>query len=162
MSFLSFSLVLDIQIKTINILSSRFPTSLCFTILLFSFFIFFSFHSLKHWRTVNIHVNIPCKLLSPPVLVDSTRFSLYAIMEVSRKPKHTHFKYQFQNIHFSCAVIPRSNFDAVAGDENYLISRFFNFSSLFFGVQVKVLALQKSTLAFVWLGKFLYIAIFCW
>jgi len=85
-----------------------FPTSLCFTVPLFSFFIFLSLHSLKLWRIVNIHVNISCKLLSPPVLVDSTRFSLYAITEVSRKPKHTHFKYQFQNIHFLCAIFPRS------------------------------------------------------
>jgi len=53
-------------------------------------------------------MNIPCKLLSPPVLVDSTRFSLYAVTEVSRKPKHTHFKYRFQNIHFLCAIFPRS------------------------------------------------------
>jgi len=34
-------------------------------------------------------VNQLVKLLSPPILVDSTRFSLYAITEVSRKPKHT-------------------------------------------------------------------------
>jgi len=40
--------------------------------------------------------------------MDSTRFSLYAITEVSRKPKHTHFKSWFQNIHFLCAVLPRS------------------------------------------------------
>ena len=85
-----------------------FPTSLCFTVLLFSFFVFFSFHSFKHWRTFNIHVNIPCKLPSPSVLMDSTRFSLYAITEVSRRPKHTHFNSWFQNIHFSCAVFPWS------------------------------------------------------
>ena len=53
-------------------------------------------------------MNIPCKLLSPPVLVDSTHFNLYAITEVSRKSKHTHIKYQFQNIHFLCAVFPWS------------------------------------------------------
>jgi len=53
-------------------------------------------------------VNIPCKLLSPPVLVGSTRFSLYAITKVSRKPKHSHFNSWFQNIHFSCTVFPRS------------------------------------------------------
>ena len=76
-----------------------FPTSSYFTVLLFSFFVSFYFHYFKHWRTVNIHMNIPCKLLSPPVLVDSTRFSLYAVTEVSRKPKHTHFL---------CAVFPRS------------------------------------------------------
>jgi len=35
-----------------------------------------------------------CKL-SPPVLVHSTRFSLYAKTEVSRKPKHTHFNSWF-------------------------------------------------------------------
>ena len=29
-------------------------------------------------------------------------------MEVLRKPKHTHFKYRFQNIHFLCAIFPRS------------------------------------------------------
>ena len=72
--------------------------------LLFLFLVFFSFHSFKYWRTLNIHVNIHCELLSPLVLVDSTRFSLYAIMEVSRKPNHTHFKSWFQNIHFSCPV----------------------------------------------------------
>ena len=53
-------------------------------------------------------MNQPVKLLSPPILVDSTRFSLYAITEVSRKPKHTHFKSSLQNILFLCAVLPRS------------------------------------------------------
>jgi len=61
--------------------------------LLFPFFVFFSLHSLKYGRTVNTHVNIPVKLLSPPVSVDSTRFSLYVIIEESRKLKRTHFKY---------------------------------------------------------------------
>ena len=108
MSFLSiFYFVLDIQTKS---QMSFFYVShfFVFTVLLFSFFIFFSFHSFKHWRTYNIHVNIPCKLLSPPVLVDSTHFSHYAITEVPRKPKHTHFKSSFQNIHFLCAVFRRS------------------------------------------------------
>jgi len=115
--------VLEILSKTTNIFFSMFPTSLCFTD--FSFHsLFSSFHSFKHWRTFNIHVNIPCKLLSLPILVDSTRFSLYAITKVSRKPKQTHFKSWFQNIHFSCAVFSRSNFCAVAGDGNDLISRF--------------------------------------
>ena len=82
------------------------------------------FYSFKHWRTFNTHVNQPVKLLWPPVPVDSTRFSLYAITKVSRKPKHTHFKYRFQNIHISCAIFPRSNFGAVAGDGNGLISHF--------------------------------------
>ena len=93
-----FHFVLDIQTKITNILSSMFPTSLCFTVLLFFIHCFFSFHSLKLWRTFNTQVNQPVKLLSPPVLVNSTRFSLYAITEVSRKPKHTHFKYSFQNM----------------------------------------------------------------
>ena len=35
-------------------------------------------------------MNQSVKLLSPPVLVDSTRFNLYAMTKVSRKPKHTH------------------------------------------------------------------------
>ena len=35
-------------------------------------------------------MNTLCKLLSPPVLMDLTRFSLYAITEVSTKPKYTH------------------------------------------------------------------------
>ena len=97
---------------------------LCFhCTLLFSFFVFFSFDSLKLWRTVNTHVNIPCKLLSPPILMDLTRFSLYAITKVSRKSKHTHFKSSFQNIHFLCTIFPRSNFGAVAGDGNGLISQ---------------------------------------
>ena len=104
--FFIFSLCFRSISKITNILSSMFPTSWCFTVLLFSFFIFFPFHSFKHWRTFNTHVNQPIKLLSPPVLMDSTRFSLFAITEVSRKPKHTHFKYQFQNIHFSCAISP--------------------------------------------------------
>jgi len=104
--FSFFSLLFRNITKTTNIFFSMFPTSLCFTVLLFSFFIFFSFHSFKHWRTLNTHVNQPVKLLSPPILVDLTRFSLYVIMEVSRKPKHIHFKYWFQNIHFSYAVSP--------------------------------------------------------
>ena len=83
-----------------------FSTSLFSPYFSFPFFVFFSFHSLKLWRIFNTHVNQPVKLLSPPVLVDSTRFSLYAIMEVSRKPKHTHFKYQFQNIHFCARFSP--------------------------------------------------------
>ena len=43
--------------------------------LLFSLFILCSFHSLKHRRTVNIHVNRPVKLLSLFVLIDSTRLA---------------------------------------------------------------------------------------
>ena len=81
-------------------------------ILCFPFFSFFK--TLNNFLTK--YVNQPVKLLSPPVLVDSTYFSLYAITKVSRKPKHTHFKYRFQNIHFLCAVLSRSNFGAVAGD----------------------------------------------
>ena len=109
MGFFLFYFILEIIQK------SQIPSLLCFPLLcfhhtiLFSFLIFFSFHSLKYWRTVNIYVNIPCKILSPPVLVDSTRFSLYAKTKVSRKPKHTHFKYWFQNIYFSCTVFPRSS-----------------------------------------------------
>ena len=104
---LSFHFVLEILSKITNILSSMFPTSLCFTVLLFSFFVFFSFHSFKHWRTFNIHVNQLVKLLSPFILVDSTRFSLYALTEVSKKSNHTQFNSWFQNIHFSYAI-PRS------------------------------------------------------
>jgi len=155
MSFLSFSFCFRYISKITKIISSMFSTSLCFTVLLLSFFIFFSFHSFKYWTTINIHVNISCKLLSPPVLVDSTHFSLYAITEVSRKPNHTHFKYRFQNIYFLCAIFSQSNFGAVAGDGTVWFHIFVKFSSLFFGVQVKVLELQKSTLTFVWLGKFL-------
>ena len=68
--------------------------------LLFSFFVFFSFDSLKHWRTFNTHVNQQVKLLLPPILENSTRFSLYDITEVSRKPKHTHFKSSLQKYTF--------------------------------------------------------------
>ena len=75
--------------------------------LLFSFFVFFPFHSLNHWRTLHIHVNISCKLLSPPILLDSTLFSLYAITEVSRKPKHALLTIDFKT-HFSCTVFFRS------------------------------------------------------
>ena len=66
----------------------------------------YTFQSFKHRRTVNTHVNIPCKLLSPPVLVDSTRFSLYTITEVSRKLKHTHFTSWFQNNTFCAQFSP--------------------------------------------------------
>ena len=80
---------------------------LCFhCILHFSFFIFFSFHSLEHWRTFNIHVNIPCKLLSPSVHVNSTRFSLYAITKVSRKPKHTLLTRDFKTYTFHARFSP--------------------------------------------------------
>ena len=89
---LSFLLYFRNISKTINILSSMFPTSSYFTVL-------FSYHSLFSFLLIlsNIeepftHMNQPVKLQSPPVLVDSTHFSLYAITEVSRKPKHTHFK----------------------------------------------------------------------
>jgi len=44
-----------------------------FTVLLFPFFVFFSFDSLKNKSNSNTHVNIPVKLLSLPVLMDSTR-----------------------------------------------------------------------------------------
>ena len=121
----------------------------------------FLFFSLKYRRTVNTHVNRSVKLLSPPVLIDSTRFSLYAITEVSRKPKHTHFKYPFQNIHFLCAVFPDQILAPLPGMGTVWFHIFVNFSFLFFSVQVKFLALQKSTLSFVWLGKFLYILILC-
>ena len=60
-------------------------------------------------------MNIPCKLLSPPVLVDSTRFSLYAVTEVSRKPKHTHFKYRFQNTLFMRGFPPIRRGDGAPG-----------------------------------------------
>ena len=106
MSFFSFLVVLEIY------QNSQKPFLLCFPLLCISPYssLFISLFSFKYWRTFNTHVNQPCKLLSPPVLIDLTRFSLYAITEVSRKPKHTHFKYQFQNIYFLCAVFLRSNF----------------------------------------------------
>ena len=52
------------------------------------------FHSLFSFpfilsNIVNIHVNIPCNLLSPLVLVDSTHFSLYAIRKY-RESQRTH------------------------------------------------------------------------
>ena len=72
----SFYFILDIQIKITKTISSMFSTSLCFTVLFsFSLFVFFSFHSLKHRRTVNTHVNRPVKLLSLPVPVDLTRLA---------------------------------------------------------------------------------------
>ena len=90
MSFLYFfHFILEISKITKNN-SFMFPTSSYFTVPLFSFFVFFSIHSLKYRKTVNTHVNVPCKLLSPPIPVDLTRFSLYDITKVSRKPKHTH------------------------------------------------------------------------
>ena len=69
---LSFYVVLEILSKTTNILSSLFPllrVSLYYS--LFTFYFVF-FHSLKHRRTINTHVNRPVKLLSLPVPVDST------------------------------------------------------------------------------------------
>ena len=124
MGFLSFLLCFRHTNKITKIILLCFSLLYFHSTLLFPFFIFFSFHSFKHWRTFDTYVNQPVKLLSPLVLVDLTRFSLYAIMEVSRKPKHTHFKYRFQNKHFLCAVFLRSNFGAVAEDGNSLISRF--------------------------------------
>ena len=100
------------------------PTSAYFTVLLFSilYFLFFSFFktlkNFEHTRESTGKVSIA----SRPCGFDP--FSLYAIQEVSRKSKCTHFKYQFQNIHILCAVFPRSNFGAVVGDGNGLFSRF--------------------------------------
>ena len=89
MSFLSFHFVLEIYQK------SQIQSFLCFPLLCvspcFSFhsFLSFLFHSLKLWRIFNTDVNQPVKLLSPPVLVDSTRFSLYAIRKY-RGSQSTH------------------------------------------------------------------------
>ena len=57
------------------------------------------FHSLFSFLFILSNIEEPLtytwtycvKLLSPPVPMDSTHFSHYAITEVSRKPKHTHF-----------------------------------------------------------------------
>ena len=126
-----FYFILEIS-KITNTIFSMFLTSLCFIVpFSFHFFVFFPFHSFKYWRTFNTHVNQSVNLLSPPVLVDSTRFSLYAIRKVSRKPKHTHFNFWFQNIHFLCAVFPRSNFGTVAGMGTVWFHIFVNLSSFF-------------------------------
>ena len=138
--------VLEILSKPTNIFFSMFSTS---------------FHFFKHWRTFNIHVNISCKLLSTPVLMDLTRFSLYAITEVLRKPKHAHFNSWFQNIHFSCAVSPDKIMALLPGWERFDFTFLLTFLLYFWCVGQSFLALQKSILAFVWLGKFLYILILC-
>ena len=85
---LSFHFVFEIYQKTTNTISSMFPTSSCFTILLFSFFLFFSFDSLKHGRNFNTHVNILVKLLSPPVPVNST--CLASMLRKYRGSQSTH------------------------------------------------------------------------
>ena len=134
---------------------------LVFTVF-FLFIIFFSFDSLKHWRILNIHANIMCKLLSPPVLMDSTRFNLYVITEVLRKPKHTHFKYRFQNIKFFCAVFPDQILAPLLMMGTVWFHLFVNFSFLFLVYRLNSLALQKFTLSLVWLGNLLYFLIFCY
>ena len=72
---LTFYFILDIQSKITK-------TFLCVSnffvfhrTLLFPFYIFFSFDSLKRWRNFNTHVNIAVKLLSLSIPVDSTRLA---------------------------------------------------------------------------------------
>ena len=133
MGFLSFSICFRyINKKITNITFLCFPLLRVSPYFSFSFIVFFSFHSFKHWRTVNIHVNMPCKLLSPPVLVDSTRFSLYAITEVSRKPKHALLTLDFKTYTF-CARFSQDQILApLTGMETVWFHVFVNFSSLFF------------------------------
>ena len=127
---LSFHFVLDIPRKP------QISYLLCFSLLCvspyfsFPFFILFSFHSFKYWKTFNTHVNQPVKLLSPPVIMDSTRFSLYAIIEVSRKPKHIHFNSWFQSIHFLFAISPDQILALLPGMVTVWFHIFVNFSSL--------------------------------
>ena len=83
-----------------------FPTSLFSPYSSLFILCFFSFHSFKHWRTLNIHVNIPCKLLSLSVLMDLTRSNLYAITKVSRKPKHTFLTRDFKIYTFRVQFFP--------------------------------------------------------
>ena len=106
MSFLSFSLYFRNTIKNHKYIFFYVSPSLCFTVLLFSFFIFFSFHSFKHWRTFNIHVNIQCNLLSPPVLVDSTRFSLYGYNESIEEAKAHTLTLDFKTYTFRARFSP--------------------------------------------------------
>ena len=68
---------------------------------------FFSFDSLKHWRNFNTHVNIPVKLLSLSVPVDSTRLASCYNRSIEEAKALT-FNSWFQNIHFSCTIFPRS------------------------------------------------------
>jgi len=75
---------------------------------LFSFFVFFSSASLKHWRNFNTHMNIPVKLLSLLVPVDSTPLASICYNGIIKEAKARTFNYWFQNIHFSCAIFPRS------------------------------------------------------
>ena len=89
----------------------------------FSFFVFFSFDYLKHWRTLNTHMNRPVKLLLLPVLVDSTRLPPCYNKSIE-EAKACIFNSWFQNIHFSCTNFPRPNFGTIVGDGNGLISRF--------------------------------------
>ena len=87
--FSFFSLVLEIYQK------SQIHSFLCshFFVFhrtsLFHSLLSFSFHSFKHWRTFNTHVNQPVMLLSPPVLMDSTCFSLFTVRKY-RGSQSTH------------------------------------------------------------------------
>ena len=128
------------------------PTSLCFTILFSSyFFVLFSFVSLKYWRNINTHVNIPVKFLSLPVPVDSTRLASCYNGSIEEAKERT-FNSWFQNIYFHARFSPDQILAPFSGIGTIWFHIFVNFSSLFFCVQVKVLALQRSTLAFVWFG----------
>ena len=99
--FFIFSLCFRDMPKTTNTIL------LCFSLLCvspyfsFHFFSFF-FSFFQTLKTVNIHMNMSCKLLSPPVLVHSTHFSLYAITEY-RGSQSTHtLNTDFKTYTFVC------------------------------------------------------------
>ena len=101
MSFFLFYFILELYQK------SQIPSLQCFylcfhCILLFLFFIFFSFHSLKleELLTYTRKQTGKVSIVSCPCGFDP--FSLYAITDVSRKLKCTHFNFWFQNDTF-CA-----------------------------------------------------------
>jgi len=146
----TFYFVLDIKTKS-QIPFIYVSHFFVFTVLLFSFFVFFSFDSLKLWRTLNIHVNIPCKFLSPPVLMDSTRFSLYAITEVSRKPKHTHFNSWFQNT-FRAQFSADQILAPLPGMRTVWFHIFVNFSFLFFWCTGQILSIAEVHTCFCVVG----------
>jgi len=137
------------------------PTSLCFTVLLFSFFIFFSFHSFKYWRTINTHMNQPVKLLSLPIPVDSTRLASM-LQRKYRVSQRTHtLNLDFKTYTFRARFSPDQILAPLPGMGKVWFHIFVNISSFFLVCRSKFLALQKYILALEWLGKFLYIIIFC-
>ena len=96
MSFLSFSLCFRNNTKNHKYI--LFNVSFLVSIVHFSFhfvflfFIFFSFDSLKHRRTINTHVNKPVKLLSLPLMWIQPIQPLCYNKSIKEAKAHTLFK----------------------------------------------------------------------